>query len=98
MVLNLLAASQLRQDHGNIVRKLWWRKQGNVFADNLSFGIPVETLSSLIPAGDNTVQRFTQDGIIGRLNNGRQPGLIHLGSSALLISVEPSLQSEDIPK
>jgi hypothetical protein len=79
MMLNLLASPQLRHDHRNIIRKGWRRKQGNVFADYLCFGVPVEALGSLIPAGDNAVQRFTQDGIIGRLHNRRQPGLVHLG-------------------
>ena len=49
-------------------------EQGHVAPDDLVRGVAVHPGGPPVPAGDRAVQRLAEDGVIGRLDDCRQPG------------------------
>src|SRR5262249_38380360 len=72
-VLNPLAASGLFQDLTLFVPSVRRQDNRSVPAYHLCSTVPVETLCPRIPRLDNAVCGFSNDGVVGRLDQCAQP-------------------------
>ena len=64
VMFNALASSQPGEDHRFLVLQIVRDQDGNRLSDHFSGRIAKDTFSALIPGGDNTIERFGDNGIV----------------------------------
>src|SRR5450759_1758712 len=72
MVLDGLAASDAREEIGQLVSALGRHDDRHVAPHGLVGGIAVESFGGGVPGGDGAIQRLADDGIVGRFDDGGQ--------------------------
>ena len=78
-VLDPLPAAEPLQDRGLLVLPLRRDDQGDRPADGLLGRVAEQPLGPGVPDRDDAVERLADDGVLGRLDDGRQPRLGLLG-------------------
>ena len=71
-MLHALTALNSRQNVGFLIRALRRNKHLHRFAHRLRYRVAEHLLGAVIPGGDHPVQGFADNGIVGRLDHGRQ--------------------------
>src|SRR5690606_21912378 len=74
-VVHALAGADPAKDMGFLVHPLFWNENGDRLPNHLFFRKPENLLGTLVPACDNAIEVFADDGIIRRLNDARKEGL-----------------------
>ncbi len=73
-MLDSLARPNARENVGLLLQAVRWNDQGDVPADRFCRGITEHPLGGVVPGGNNAVQGLTDDRIVRRLNDRREPG------------------------
>ena len=73
VVLDALAGPDARQDEGLLVLVVGGDEDGHGLADDLVGRVAEDALGPAVPARDDGVERLGDDGVVGRVDDGRQP-------------------------
>src|SRR5262249_55921987 len=65
VVVDTLAAADARQDGRLLVLALRWNQDGHRAADRFRGGVAEQLLRTQVPTGDDPVQVFADDGVVG---------------------------------
>ena len=76
VVLDPLAARDSFQDFGDLVGTILGSQQRYIFTDDFIGAIAVHGLGAAVPTGDGSVQFLADDGVGGRIDNGREAPLV----------------------
>src|SRR5690242_16402096 len=71
-MLDAFAQPQPAHDLGRVIRVTGRHQRGHVPSNHLRRRVAVDALRSLVPAMNDSVQVLAQNGVVGRLDNGRQ--------------------------
>lgn len=69
-----VACSQLPEDGGLFVLAVGRDEDGYMFADYFMGFVPEDAFGGFVPGGDDAVEGFGDDGIVGRLHDSGQVG------------------------
>jgi hypothetical protein len=69
-VIDTLPAAKLIQYFGFFIEAIGWEKDGDGLADHFFGGVAEHSLGGLIPAFDDAVEIFADDGVVGGGNDG----------------------------
>ena len=76
IVLSAFTSRDFVEDLCDFVGTIVGNQEGYVFSDDLFRGVAVHVLSAAVPAGNNAVQVFAEDGVFGGINNQGQLGAV----------------------
>src|SRR5437879_5070307 len=95
-MIDALARSESTQNLGFFVLQMRGDDESDGLSQNLSFRVAKNSLRTSIPVGDDPVQVFRNNRVIGTLYNGRQPRT-HLVGSLLLgnVHIRPNVAFQD---
>src|SRR5258708_31497569 len=93
-MLDSLARPNAREDPGLLLQAVRWNDRGDLPAIRFGGGIPDHRLGGVVPGGNNAVQGLTDDRIVGRLNDRREPGRNFL---APVLGIGPLVSSLPAP-
>ncbi len=89
LVQDPLAPQQPAHDPRQVLEPVGRHDQGDVPADCLRLRPAVEPLCGRVPAGDRAIEGLADDGVVGRLDDGRQVAAIVLRPLFLLPETPP---------
>jgi hypothetical protein len=72
-VFDALSGSESRENGGFFVLVAWRNKDGDWFPDYFISGVPEDSFCAFVPTGDDAVERFADDGVVGGLDERGEP-------------------------
>src|SRR6185369_7049004 len=72
-VFDALTSAQPRQNLRFLIEVIRWNDDGDGLADYFVGGVAEDPFRPLVPTGDDALEGFADDGVIGRLDQRRQP-------------------------
>src|SRR5580704_14815951 len=78
-MIHSFALLQAGDNLGLFIETIRWDERRHRFADNLVSGVAEEPLRAFVPACDDAVQIFANDGVVGRIDDGSKKAANALG-------------------
>src|SRR5688572_32767863 len=72
-MIDFLPAAQSSQHVDFLGSPVLWNDEENVLAYGLHIRVPEHAFGATVPRGDGAVQRFADDRVVRRIDDGRQP-------------------------
>ena len=82
-MFDALAAADAGENLGLLLRSIWRYERQDRLADHLRCRVAEQLLGAVIPGGDDAIESFADNGIVGGFNHRREPAPQFFGSLAL---------------